>query len=187
MTGLALFAILPLGLASFFSRRELRRGTCMGIVPLVAAGLAGGAAKLLGGLFGGRGQAKAAQAAADNANAENTWKAKLSGATYGTERMPYYKQGSKMRGWRDAFMRGVMRNKNNGLSKLFGGWDEGKGTAFNAGQDVASVSNPYDVAGAPPKLKAVSGGWQSTLGGALSGAGAGVLEGANIYNTLKKP
>jgi arylsulfatase A-like enzyme len=128
----------------------------------IGGGLAGGLSAL--------GANSAAKTAAKNQNAMNSWKYQLDRSQYGTERMPYYQQGSKMRGWRDALMRGVMRNPNNGLSKLFAGWDEGKGTAFNAGQDVRAVQDPYAVAGAPPQLKAETGGWKSVLGGTLGGA-----------------
>jgi len=128
--------------------------------------LVGGA---LGGLFSGMGENKKAKTAAANQNASNAWQHKLNASSYDTEQMPYRQQGSKMRGWRDTLMRGVMRNPNNGLSKLFGGWDQGKSTAFNAGQDVAQVNNPYAVSGAPPQLKAETGGWQGAVGGALKG------------------
>jgi hypothetical protein len=141
-------------------------GALKGVTRLNPIGMVGGA---LGGVFSALGANKQAKTAAENQNATNAWQHKLNTGTYGTEKMPYYKQGSKMRGWRDTLMRGVMRNKNSGLSKLFGGWDEGKSTAFNAGQDVAQVSNPYDVSGAPPKLKAETTGWQGVVGGGLKG------------------
>jgi hypothetical protein len=102
----------------------------------------------------------------------------LGSAQYGTEKMPYYKQGSKMRSWRDALMRGVMRNPNNGLSKLFSGWDQGKQTAFDP-NEVARVENPYTVAGPPPTLKAATGGWQSLAGGGIGGAVEGYLGAKN--------
>ena len=127
-------------------------------------------AGVLGGALGAWGANNAAKASAANQNAMNSWKSKLDAAQYGTERMPYYRQGSKMRSWRDSLMRGVMRNPKNGLNKLFAGWDQGKATAFDP-NEVRQVEDPYAVAGPPPQLKAETGGWKSVLGGALSGLG----------------
>lgn len=140
----------------------------------------GGVTGLLGGIFGSRAQDKAAQAEADNQNAGNAYQNRLATAQYNTEQMPYRQQSSKMRSWRDTFMKAVMRNPNNGLSKIFGDYGGAGSPIAYSEKDVAPVRNPYEVAGPPPQMKAVKGGWGGAIGAGLSGAASGALTGYNL-------
>jgi hypothetical protein len=172
MITLGLFAILPFGLASYFSRRELRgnpSATC-GFLPLLMAGAM--AAK---GIMGAIGKGKAEKQAAENKSKELAWKSKLDTAAYNTEKLPYYQQGSKMRSWRDTLMKSVMRNPKNGLSKIFGDYGgAGNKIAYDESQ-VAKVQNPYEVAGPAPTLSGGAGTWANAIGGGIGGAAEGYM------------
>jgi len=131
----------------------------------------GMAAGALGGLFGAMGANKKAKIEAENQNKQRGWEHKLNAANYGETDQWRNRKRNRTSGVRESLMKGILRHGGNGLSKILGGFG---GAGSKIAYDEAAVPqarNIYDVAGAPPELKAATGGWQSLLGGAIGGLG----------------
>lgn len=137
---------------------------------LPLAAIAGGGAVLgaLGGIFGNKAKNKAAKTDAENQNAANAWQNKLNRSQYQTEQMPYRQRGAETQKLRRQIAGGLVGASSSGLAKLFPGY-------FKLEKDYVApvVQNPYDAAGAPPQMKASTGGFAGYLGGALGGAAQG--------------
>jgi hypothetical protein len=153
-------------------------------MPLPLAAIAGGGAVLgaLGGIFGNKAKNKAAKQEAENQNAANAWQHRFNQSQYETEQMPYRKQGSKTRALRNQLASGLVNASSSGLAKMFPGY-------FNLqksydGKGAYDVENPYSVAGAPPQMKAATGGWQNYIGGALGGAAGGAQTALNFNSAF---
>jgi hypothetical protein len=139
-----------------------------GISKLTGIGMVGGA---LGGVFGALGANKKAKIAAENQNKSSAWEHALNKANYGQTDLVRNSKRNRSAAIREALFKGITRAGSSGLSKILGGF--GGTTGSRIGYNEAGVPqavNVYDQAGAPPKLKAETGGWQSVVGGGLKGA-----------------
>lgn len=179
MHALGIFAVVAL--ASLFDR-TLRRSRPQGVAgfgPLAVMG-AMAAAKGLGGLFGSLGKDKAAKAGAKNQNAQNEWKYKLDKQTYSTEKVPTLKRAQRSSALRRQLQAAIMSNPKYGLANILPGFAQMQ-------QQFApkDIVNPYDAAGAPPKVTAATGGFGGALGSALSGAAEGAASGLGAASDMK--
>ena len=138
-----------------------------GISKLTGIGMVGGA---LGGVFGALGANKKAKIAAENQNKSSAWEHALNKANYGQTDLWKNNKRNRSQSMRESLVRGITRNAGNGLRGILGGMGGAGKIGFNEA-GVPQAQNVYDVAGAPPKLKAETGGWASVLGGALGGLG----------------
>jgi hypothetical protein len=123
------------------------------------------AAKGLSGFFGARGKDKAAKAEATNANRMNRWKHKKESAKWSGERGWQHKKRGRSHAFRQQLLAAIMGNSKYGLSKLFPGFAQ-----LKKQYTPEAVVNPYEVAGAPPKLEAVQGGLGAGAAAAIGGA-----------------
>jgi hypothetical protein len=151
-------------------------------LPLAAIAGIGAGIGALGGIFGNKAKNKAAKQEAENQNASNAWQHKFNQSQYQTEQMPYRQQGSKTRSLRNQLASGLVNASSSGLAKLFPGYFNLE-KSYN-GTGAYDVQNPYAVAGAPPQMKAATGGWQGYIGGALGGAAGGAQTALNFSKAL---
>lgn len=162
------FALAPLGLLSFFTK-ELRKGTSMGIAPLVAMG-AIAAAKGIGSWLKGRGADKKAKIEAENQGKMNAWKNKFDTANWDVEKKSYYTGRDRSRSMRKQLQAAMMNNPKYGLDKLFPGFAQ-----YQTG--VPTTANPYATAGPAPALAAATGG-------ALANVGGGIADAAGTFGSM---
>lgn len=143
-------------------------GSLKGLTKMSPWGAIGGA---LGGVFGAIGENKKAKIAAENENKKNAWQHALDTSNYGQTDQWRHRKRNRSAGIREALFKGIVRAPGSGLSKILGGFEgtSGKNIAYNEG-NVEQAKNIYEQAGAPPKLKAETGGWASVIGGGLKGA-----------------
>lgn len=137
-------------------------------LPMLAiGGLA--AAKGISGWLRSRGKDKGAQTQADNQNKMNAWNYKKDEASWRGERGWQQKKRGRSHAFRSQLLAAIMGNAKYGMAKLFPGFAQ----LQKKYEGPQGVVNPYEAAGAPPKMEAAKGG----VGAALGAAAGGAIEG----------
>lgn len=147
-------------------------------VPVVG-GIAGGLVGAAGGALNTRAANKNAKIDAKNQNAANAWQHKLDVAQFNTREKSGLEKTGRGNSFRRQIAAAIANNPKYGLQNLLPGF-------FKQEQAYTPtpVINPYEAAGAPPEMQAQK---QSMLGGILSGAAGGAVQGAQAANYFRRP